>query len=209
MKYNKRNIIPTVLTLFVYLLAYQIPKLVIPLEKAHFLALPIDKAIPVCSFFVVIYILAFVQWIYAALVVLKQDSKIAYKLLSAVIIGSLIGLFCFLIYPTKVTRPEIIGNNIFDKILKLIYSIDSVIPACPSFHCFVSTIVIYVLYKCNVNKKILYFNIIFSILVFISTLLTKQHVFVDVPCGILLALVSMLLSKKIGFNKLFEKANFH
>lgn len=193
MKINKKNFLPVIIAVIIYLLSYQIPKISIPETRLHYLNIPLDDAIPLFSPAILIYFLAYIQWIYAIFVTLRQDNKTAINISKIIIVGSLIGFMCFVIYPTAIVRPQIMGSSIFDKWLKFTYQVDNIINACPSFHCFVSTIVIYILYKANAKKKILYSNIFLTFLVYISTLLTKQHVLVDVPAGILLAIISILL----------------
>ena len=122
----------------------------------------------------------------------------------AVIIGSIIGLLFYIIYPTAVVRPEVIGDTLIEQFCSFIFTVDTPINAFPSFHCFLSfiTVVFYIDFKAN--KKTIIFNFFYSILVFISTLLTKQHVIVDIPAGIMLGIVSLVLAKHISFDKLFD-----
>lgn len=208
MKFNKKLVLPVTLAVIVYLLSYGIPKVVVNINDVHYLKYAIDDIIPLFSPSIVIYIMAFGQWALALIVLLKQDTNQGYRMASAIIIGSLIGMITFIVYPTAITRTQIEVHNIFDKIIVYIYSLDSIVNACPSFHCFCSTIVIHILWNNKpFNNKFLIVNTIFSIMVFVSTLLTKQHYFIDVPCGILLADFSMLASKKISFNKLFDTIN--
>lgn len=208
MKYNKKLVLPIALALSAYSLSYSIPKVVVDINKVHYLKFAIDELIPLYSPSVVIYVMAFGQWILAILTLLKYETNQGYRVASAFIIGSLIGLATFLIYPTAIIRNPIEVHNVFDWLLSFVCSVDSVVNACPSFHCFCSTIVIHVIWNYKpTNKKKLIINILFSIMVFASTLLTKQHYFIDVPCGILLADISILISKKINFNRLFENIN--
>lgn len=208
MKINKKCI-PSLLFAFVfYLICYELPKVLVDYNNLHYLISDIDLKINLYSASLIIYIGAFFQWFFVSLTMLKQDKDIIYRFLSMMMIGSFIGFICFIIYPTGIYRPIINGENIFDKLMILMYSVDSVANACPSFHCFVSTAVTIGLFiGNNINSKYKIFNIIFSILVFLSTLLTKQHYLIDIPAGILLAFISFYLSKYICFNKLFDKLN--
>jgi membrane-associated phospholipid phosphatase len=94
----------------------------------------------------------------------------------------------FIALPTYNIRPEIINNDIFSELLKFLYHIDSADNLFPSIHCLVS-------WNCFVgirglkyygkNYKIPAF--IIAILVFISTLVTKQHVIVDIISAVVIA----------------------
>ena len=207
-RFNQKLYIPFIIAVVVYLLSYQLPKYLVSFDRLHCLQTYIDTLIPFYPPSIVIYVGAFLQWLNAILIALGQDKEKGYRYASAVIIGSLIGMIIYFVYPTCVYRPEVVGTSIFDLLCKFIFMVDNIINACPSFHCFCSTILLFVIYDCeDIKKSTLYFNIVFSILVFISTLLTKQHVFVDVIGGIILAIISFVLSKKIVFKDLFDRLN--
>lgn len=207
MKFNKKLFIPSLLAVLAYLLSYQLPKILISVNRYHYLSTPFDEKIPFVPIFMLIYIGAFLQWTNGILFLCKQETKKAYKYLSAIIIGSLIGMSIFLIYPTATSRPEIIGNSLIEKLCAFIFSIDSDVNAFPSFHCFCSLIVVIVFIDFKADKKAIIFNIIYSLLVFASTVLTKQHVFLDIPGGVALAIIANVISKYISFDSLFDKLN--
>ena len=203
---NKKLIKPAILSVITYLACYQIPKLLIDESKVHFVKIALDDKIPLIKPFVIVYLSAFVQWALFMYVLIKQNSKFGYKYCSAIIIGSIIGFIIFMVYPTGIQRPEINGNGILDFVLKVTYSTDSIINALPSFHCFCSWICLRGLIEIEgVDRKWKILNAIFSILVFLSTLFIKQHFFIDVPTGILLAEISIWISKKYQLTNLFNK----
>ena len=207
-KINKENILPIFLAISTYLLSYYIPKVLVTMDRVHFVKYPIDDKLPLIAPFIIIYICAFGQWANAMLILARQNKKTAYRYASAVIIGSLIGLVIFLAYPTGITRPEISVNNFFDFILATTFKVDSIVNALPSFHCFCSTIVLFIIYNSeNVSINCKIFNVLFSLLVFASTLFTKQHFIIDIPTGILLAIISSALANKITFTKTFDYLN--
>ena len=207
-QFNKSTIIPISLGIVIYLLSYRIPKIILPYESLHFVSLPIDDLIPLFTPAVIIYIPAFGQWIYAIYVLFKQDTKIGYWFAEAITIGSLIGFITFIVYPTAVDRPVIDVKNIFDWVLNNVYTTDNIINACPSYHCFCSTISVMILERSKgVSKKTIYFNILYAILVYISTVLTKQHYIIDIPFGILLAIISVLLAKNGFLSKFYDSLN--
>lgn len=199
---NRKLIIPVVVAITTYMISYWIPKFIIDVNRAHYIYTYLDNLIPLFSPAVIIYILSFIQWIIAIYILLKQDTIFGYKVSLAIIIGSIIGFTIFLVFPTGVLRTNFEINNVFDWILSQIYFVDNPINACPSFHCFCSTITIIILkYSKNIDNKYRIINTIFSILVYASTLLTKQHYLIDVPTGILTAYLSYLISDKLIRNK--------
>lgn len=197
MKINKKLVLPAIIAVAIYLLSYQIPKIVISPARLHFLHTPIDDMIPFISESIYIYIGAFFQWGYCIYVVLKQKTEIGHKAYSAIIFGSLIGFIIYMVYPTAVNRPEIIEEGFTNDFCRFIYSVDNIICAMPSFHCFCSTIVVLIYRQCeNIDNRTIYINIIYSILVIISTLLTKQHYALDLLPGVLLAHLAMYIADK-------------
>lgn len=202
MKINKKLVLPAILAVTVYLLSYQIPKITTSPSRLHFLYTAIDGMIPFIGESIYIYIGAFFQWAYCIYVVMKQKTEVGYKAFSAIIYGSLIGFIIFMVYPTAINRPEITGTGFTNDFCRFIYSADNNICAMPSFHCFCSTIVILIYKECeNINNRTMYFNIVFSILVIISTLLTKQHYILDLLPGILLAYLAMCIADKYSLFK--------
>ena len=199
---NRKLIIPVAAAITTYMISYWIPKFIVDINEVHYVYTSIDTLIPLFSPAVIIYISSFIQWIIAIFILLKQDTIFGYKVSLAIIIGSIIGFIIFLVFPTGVLRTNFEINNVFDWILSQIYFVDNPINACPSFHCFCSTITIIILkYSKNIDNKYRIINTIFSILVYASTLLTKQHYLIDVPTGILTAYLSYLISDKLIKNK--------
>lgn len=199
---NRKLIIPVVVAITTYMISYWIPKFIVDINEVHYVYTSIDALIPLFSPAVIIYISSFIQWIIAIFILLKQDTLFGYKVSLAIILGSIIGFIVFLAFPTGVLRTNFEINNVFDWILSQIYFVDNPINACPSFHCFCSTITIIILkYSKNIDNKYRIINTIFSILVYASTLLTKQHYLIDVPTGILTAYLSYLISDKLIKNK--------
>ena len=94
----------------------------------------------------------------------------------------------FLAYPTTNTRPVIEGSGFWDLLAGWLYSIDAADNLFPSIHCLVSW---FCFLAVKGQKKIPIWykavSFILAVLVFLSTLFTKQHVIVDVAGGIFLA----------------------
>ena len=205
---NRKLIKPSILAIATYLLSYQIPKLIINEKNIHFIKISLDDRIPLIKPFVIIYLLAFVQWSIFMLVLVRQDTHFGYKYTSAILIGSIVGFIIFISYPTGTQRPEIIGNGFFDNLIIIVYSTDSTINAIPSFHCFCSWICFRGLMEAKgIDRKWIIINFLFSILVFVSTIFTKQHFIIDIPTGILLAEISIQIASKHQFTKLFNMLN--
>lgn len=194
---NKKYLLKTAIGVLVYLLSYCLSPFFIDYNNLHDLKIFIDDLIPFYSPSIIIYCLAFFQWIYACYLLCIQKNDSIYAYVHAIAIGSIIGFVIFIAYPTFIVRPIIETNSFFDRLTSFIYRADiGTTSAFPSFHCFCSTISFFIA-RDYANSKIKIINLILSILIYASTVLTKQHVIVDIPSGILLALISITIGKYI------------
>ncbi len=99
-------------------------------------------------------------------------------------------------------RPEIVDGNVFDWMTSVIYQIDQPNNLFPSIHCLESWIIARAAFKQKkTSKAYAYVMLILTILVFASTVLVKQHVFVDIIGGIAVVEIGLFLSRKIGFGE--------
>ena len=118
----------------------------------------------------------------------RQDREEVYRFFTADFISRCVCLVIFLAYPTTNTRPVIEGSGFWDLLAGWLYSIDAADNLFPSIHCLVSW---FCFLAVKGQKKIPIWykavSFILAVLVFLSTLFTKQHVIVDVAGGIFLA----------------------
>jgi membrane-associated phospholipid phosphatase len=102
---------------------------------------------------------------------------------------TLVANIIFVAYPTTVVRPPIEGNSIIDLIARFIFWIDTPILNCfPSLHCAIS--MLWILFTYNLKNTNIYFKLfvfIMSVTIMASTLILKQHVFIDLVSGDIIA----------------------
>ena len=170
----------------------------------HDFSIFIDKRLPFVAPMMIIYVLAYVHWIVGFGVIGRESREICYEFMSAEQIAKLMCLLCFIAIPTTMMRPEITGNGFSDWLSKLIYMADNPDNLFPSIHCLESWIVCRGAMKCkkmgNTYKIIMFVG---AVLVFASTLLVKQHVFVDIIGGIGVVEIGLLLSKKLNVSRIY------
>lgn len=156
----------------------------------------IDSYIPLLPLFVIPYLFGLIFWIFTILKInLSKDERLIKEFNLMLIIASIVSVAIYILIPTFVTRPVVTGTDIFSDILRFIYSNDQVYNAAPSGHTFY-TILCYVgLNRLVPGKKYLWG--ILSILIIISTVLTKQHNFLDIVIGIVFALGVIFLSMRV------------
>ena len=121
-------------------------------------------------------------------------------------IGKLIAMAIFMLFPTSLVRPEITGTDIFSVLMNMVYSMDTPDNLFPSLHCFASWMAWRGLLPCKkVPKWYVWFSFVSMFLVFASVLLTKQHLFVDIFGGILVAELGILITRLTKADRIFSK----
>ena len=169
----------------------------------HSLALPVDDRIPFFAPFIIFYILAYVQWIINYLLIAREGKAFCYHFIYGDVISKLFCLVFFLFFPTTLVRPEITGHSICDQLVRLVYQIDAPVNLFPSIHCLESWCCIHAALRMKKTPRwYLPITIMMSFCVFASTLLVKQHVFVDIFGGILVFEAGYYLARKIKFRGL-------
>lgn len=156
----------------------------------------IDSYIPLLPLFVIPYLFGLIFWIFTILKInLSMDERLIKEFNLMLIIASIVSVAIYILIPTFVTRPVVTGTDIFSDILRFIYSNDQVYNAAPSGHTFYTILCFVGLNRLVPGKKYLWG--ILSILIIISTVLTKQHNFLDIVVGIVFALGVIFISSKI------------
>ncbi|CAG9612519.1 hypothetical protein BACCIP111899_01696 [Bacillus rhizoplanae] len=148
----------------------------------------IDAWIPFTKEFIVPYLLWF-PYLYGALIYYCfADRKLYYVTLSSVVLGDLLSFSIYYMWQTTVTRPEVIGNDVFANLVRFIYSIDQPVNCFPSIHVLTTFVIMITAYKRKKQNKWEYSLLTFvGVLIILSTLFTKQHAFIDVITGIVVA----------------------
>ncbi len=193
--------IPLSLCLVTNMIAYLLPR-ILNVAATNDFSIALDQKIPFMPFTAYIYVAAFAYWAINYTIVAHQGRRMVYRLFWADAIGKAVCLVCFLAIPSYIVQPlkeEITGPGAW--LLKLVYMFDEPNNLLPSIHCFVS----WLCFRPLVDKSVTgisnpykVFSFVFTMLICISTLTTKQHVFVDTFTGIFLAEAGWILSKPIA-----------
>jgi len=167
----------------------------------------IDDLIPFSKYAIIFYFLWFVEiGITCALFWLKGTKKEFvrfYLLMFGSVVTTL--LFYFIVPNGLDMRPEITGSDPFSLLVSLIHASDTPNNVCPSIHVIVSVIIDlewqnshWVKEKKTKTESVLLH--IAAIGIIVSTMLLKQHSFIDVAAGLVYALLWEMV-----VNKLTEK----
>ena len=196
---------PLILTVSCNALAYYGTRLFTTNMVHHNLSNWLDDQIPLIPWTVVIYFGCYVLWIVNYILGCRQERKVAFQFISADFLAKVICMICFVIFPTTNVRPNISGNTIWDIGMRLLYSVDAADNLFPSIHCLTSWFC-YIAVRENDKIPIWYrrFSAFAAVLVFVSTLTTKQHVLIDVVAGVALAEGCYYFVKKSKFALKYE-----
>lgn len=198
----KSMVLPLLLAVSFNMLTYYGSRLLTS-DRFHYdLSNGLDAQIPVVPWTVTIYIGSYVLWIVNYILGCRQDKETAFRFISADFLAKFVCLLCFLLFPTTNVRPVINGDSIWDAAMRWLYHTDAADNLFPSIHCLTSWFCVIAVRK---NKEIPVWykavSVIFAVSICISTLTTKQHVWIDVIGGIALAQGSYLFVQKSGFAK--------
>ena len=190
--------IPLISMVCVHGLVYYATRLVTQKMTHLDLSLSIDGVIPFIPAFSVIYVLAFVQWTVGFILIARDSRELCRRVISGEIISKLICMALFLLVPTTMARPEIVSDGFFNRIVGTIYRLDAADNFFPSIHCLESWVCFRGAMQMKKSKPwYRYFTLLFSLLVFASTVLIKQHAAVDIIGGVLTAEIGQQIAQKI------------
>lgn len=140
-----------------------------------------DRLIPVVPFFTSIYFLAFPFWAAGYILSVRISRDQAMTLLCGDFLSKGVCLVFFLLFPTTNIRPEIAGRGIWETLLLWLYQTDSPNNLFPSIHCLVSWLCFAgIRRQPTIPLPCQAATLFMALLVFLSTLFTRQHVIADV-----------------------------
>jgi membrane-associated phospholipid phosphatase len=182
-----------------YLLAFQY------LEQRHVYGYHIvhtvfDDLIPFCEYFIVPYLLWFPYMIGAIVyfIFFNKNKREYYQLILNLMMGMTIFVIVSYVYPNvQHLRPsEFPRDNIFTRLVGILYQADTPTNVLPSIHVFNSLAIHMAINSCEAlkdRKWVQRGSLLLTILIVLSTMFLKQHTVVDVCLGATLALFGVLI----------------
>ena len=177
-----------------HFMVYYIP-LLFGKDTETMLTSRLDELIPCVPVFVWPYVLAFPFWVLCFGFMYTMNEKLAKRLVVADLIAKTVCVFCFCLFPCTLVLPEAVGLSAWA--LKIVRACDKPTNLFPSMHCYLSCMCALPLFSRYAGKTSLWFKLFctaFALLICVSTLFTKQHVFLDVWTGIADTVGAWLLS---------------
>ncbi len=198
--------IPLLFLIIINVLAYYGSRLLTMDAARYSLALPLDGRIPFCPAFIVIYILAYAQWVLGFILIARESREHCYRALTGEMIAKLMCLALFVALPTRMERPSVEGGGAFEALVRIIYATDAPVNLFPSIHCLDSWICFRgAIGMRKVPRWYAPSMLVMALLVCASTVLVKQHVAVDILAAILVGEAGLFLSRRFRVGRVFER----
>lgn len=148
----------------------------------------LDRWIPLIPETLVIYLGCYLFWMVNYTLIARQEKQRVYQFFAADFLSRCICLLFFLAFPTTNVRPELDDAGFWNMAMALLYTVDAADNLFPSIHCLVSWLCfVGIRGRKDIPRWYRVFSCMMAILVFVSTLTTKQHVLIDVAGGVVLA----------------------
>lgn len=207
-------ILPLILTGITMLLSYQgvkLMQLLFGTPNLLDMSTSLDHNFPFVPSWSLMYIISFAFWIFQYTTVAKESPALCYRLVVADAVAKLICWAFFIFLPTTNVRPALEeGGGFCGWLMRIIWLVDTPTNLFPSAHCFVAWLGTRYIFECrHLRHRVLTSTlcIIGSLLVFLSTMFTKQHVFYDVIGGIAVAEIGWFIARFTALPKCLDALN--
>ncbi len=197
---------PMLMFLVAYLIWFHILEIV---PRRHYIeiGLKIDRMIPFCEYFIVLYLSWFAFVAIGGIYLYIRDREEYDRLMTVLVIGMTFFLVVSTLFPNRLNLrlAKMPRDNIFCRLVEFVWSTDTPTNVWPSIHVFNSISVAMGLTRSNCRKKkpvwLSAGIIIWAGMIILSTVFVKQHSVVDVIGGALLALCCFIYT--YGFGRVF------
>ena len=200
--------LPLLIVLLFNFFAFYLPKVLTPILNLHTIHTALDDKIPLVPGFIFVYVLAFAQWGFGYIIIARDSRERCYRVLSGELISKAMSMLVFLFYATRMDRPTVEVHDFTTWFLAFIYRMDTPINLFPSLHCLES----WLCFRGAIGLKRMprwytWFQFVFTLLVFATVLLVKQHVWPDILGGVAFAELGQLLGRLFKADRLLAKTD--
>ena len=159
----------------------------------------IDQYIPFNEYFVIPYILWFVFMVLGFAYFVFIDQVGIKRTYFYLFLGMSLSLLIYALIPTgQNLRVQLYNENIFQCLVSFIYFVDSSTNVCPSIHVYNSVMMCVSLLKSQRIKQYSWLCVaivVLTVLICLSTVMIKQHAFMDIVWALVLAIVIYSIGK--------------
>lgn len=163
----------------------------------------LDDIIPFNEYFVVPYLLWFIYVPIVTLYLMRNDTENFWHLAFMMFGGMTICVIIYILFPNGTNLREFVTDrNVFCRIVKFIYRVDTSTNVCPSIHVLNSLSAHSALSHSPAASRrfVISLSFVFAILVSVSTVMIDQHSIIDVLCAVVL----FFLLEKISYRQKSE-----
>lgn len=165
----------------------------------------LDRAIPFVKEFIVPYVMWYPMVPLVFLYICIKDKRNYCRLIISMAVGLVISYITFIFFQTTVPRPELVGNDIFTDVIRLLYNADKPLNCFPSIHVMNCVLMIEGVWTTKKkNIKIAIGTTIISVFIILSTLFIKQHVVLDGVFGAAIAIATFTMANLFIRNNAME-----
>ena len=175
--------------------------------RRHYdMTMKLDTNTPYWQWTVLIYFGAFAFWIVNYILIGSISREHCYRFCVADMLSRVVCAIFFIVIPTTNVRPEVIGDGFIPFCMRFLYNVDDADNLFPSIHCLVSWFCyIGIRGQKKIPKFYQWLSLFAALAVFLSTMTTKQHVFLDVIGGFLIAEILYRISQHVSWWKQYAK----
>ncbi len=179
-----------------------------PFGEVRSLKIPLDDKIPFVKELILVYHTFFFLVILTCLLILLYKPALYRHLLYTLFFAQIAAYVIFVSFQTYVPRYDItkLGDDFFSKMVSYTYRLDNSYSGAPSLHVCNMCISSWFFLKLPVRKSVKVITILYMMLIALTTVLVKQHVFLDIPTGILHAVFSIVVIDLFAKKRLKKSA---
>lgn len=186
----------------VYFCLYFITENFIPVENCHVVHCRLDDLVPFCEYFVIFYVFWYFLIAATLLYLMFYHIEGFRRFQIFIIVTQFTAMLIYILYPNlQDLRPEIFPrDNIFSRILGLIYAFDTNTNVCPSLHVAYSIgIASAWLKEKDVSAALKTAISICAVLICASVAFVKQHSTVDIFAALPVCLLAEIIAYGKGY----------
>lgn len=209
------SVIPLAASLLFNFFTYFCTRPLTNLLPHYDISIGLDYKIPFIPAWMIIYVLAFPIWALGYIMIGREDRDTVFRIMTAELIAKFICLIFFFAMPTAMpadlTVTHISGHGFIGFLSNIVYGADQPNNLFPSIHCLESWMIFRATFSCKrlfksktavVSYQIFLF--VAAILVFASTVLVNQHLFLDIIGGIVVVEIGLIVSKKLRTGRIYH-----
>jgi membrane-associated phospholipid phosphatase len=184
-----------------YCLFYMVPNMFPIFEPRQLPLLPIDVAMPFLPVTFAIYLSDYVLAILVIFMLTGRSEMHAFARMAFTLL--ILSGLVFLLFPTTYPRPVYpsVENRFIQLLMDIVRGADTPLNCFPSMHVAITAVCAYAV--SHKGKTIAVGFWLWGLTIFVSTLTTKQHYFVDILGGLGVAAFTVLAERTLYQNKQF------